>query len=418
MDADAAGPPPGTVIAGKYAVERVLGKGGMGIVLAAQHLQLREPVALKFLHAEMAKKPALMARFEREARAAARIKSEHVARVLDVGTHEGAPFIVMEMLSGSDFHRLSATRGPLPWSEAALYLAQACEVVSEAHLYGIVHRDLKPANLFLTHRADGSPLVKVLDFGISKVAGDVDENLTQTTDVLGSPLYMSPEQIESPRDVDARTDVWALGAILYKMLVGKAAFAADTASASLAKIVTKPPPSLRAQRPDVPPELEALVLHCLERDLTKRIQTAGDLGRALMPFAGLTPPEGTAPGASFSQPAARRRNPGVMIGVLLATLAGGVLAAAFMASRPSRVAASAAGNTQPASVVTVTAAPPATAKASPPVATADAVSPPAVTSAAAAPTASAAVVPARPVHPVAGKTTPTRAPGDAFSDRL
>ena len=305
LDAGPAVLPPGTVVAGKYVVERVLGKGGMGYVVAAQHVQLREPVALKFLHAEMAKKPALMARFEREARAAARIKSEHVARVIDVGNHEGAPFIVMEMLSGSDFHKLSAVRGPLPWTEAALYLAQACEVVAEAHLYGIVHRDLKPANLFLTHRADGSPLVKVLDFGISKVTGEADENLTQTTDVLGSPLYMSPEQIESPRDVDARTDVWALGAILYKMIVGKAAFAADTASASLAKIVTRPPPALRPQRPDLPPELEALVLRCLEKDVTRRMQTAGDLGRALAPFAGIPRPRPPRRAPRTRSPAAR-----------------------------------------------------------------------------------------------------------------
>src|SRR5262249_47616263 len=187
--------------------------------------------------------------------------------------------------------------------------------------YGIVHRDLKPANLFLTRRADGSPLVKVLDFGISKMAGDVDENLTQTTDVLGSPLYMSPEQIESPRDVDARTDVWALGAILYKLIAGKAAFLADTAAASLAKIVTKPPPPLRAARPDVPVELEAVILKCLEKNPAERLSSAADLARLLAPFAGITAPEVTAPGASLSQPAERRRRPGVMLGVALATAA-------------------------------------------------------------------------------------------------
>ncbi len=310
---DCAGFPPGAVVGGKYLVERVLGRGGMGIVVAAQHLQLREPVALKFLHGEMAKKEAIVKRFTREAQAAARIKSEHVARVFDVGVHEGAPFIVMELLAGSDLHKLSAVRGPLPWSEAALYIAQACEAVAEAHLYGIIHRDIKPANLFLTRRADGSPLVKVLDFGISKMLGEVDENLTATTDVLGSPLYMSPEQIESPRDVDGRTDVWALGAILYKLITGRAAFAAAPAASSHAKIVKDPPPPLRQQRPHVPPQLEALVLRCLDKDIKTRLQSAAELGRALAPFAGLVPAEGTAPGASYSHPAAAlaaRRRPG------------------------------------------------------------------------------------------------------------
>jgi len=254
LGADAVGPQPGDLLAGKYLIERRLGQGGMGTVFAATHVQLREAVALKCLRPHVAHNPAMVARFVREARAAVRIKSEHVARVLDVGSlPTGEPFMVMELLSGQDLHRVSAERGPLPAAEAALYVAHACDAVAEAHLYGIVHRDLKPANLFLTRRADGSPLVKVLDFGISKVADEDDVNLTATTDVLGSPLYMSPEQIRSPKDVDARSDVWALGAILYKLLTGRAAFAAQSSSASLAKIVADPPPSLRAELPAAPP---------------------------------------------------------------------------------------------------------------------------------------------------------------------
>jgi tRNA A-37 threonylcarbamoyl transferase component Bud32 len=280
-----AGTRAGELVAGKYRVEHVLGEGGMATVYAGTHVQLREPVALKFLKPEMAKREMLVQRFVREARAAARIKSENVARVVDVGTlPTGEPFMVMELLSGQDLRRVVASRGPLPIEDAVGYILQACDAIAEAHLYGIVHRDLKPANLFLAHRADGSPLVKVLDFGISKMLEEVDENLTATTDVLGSPLYMSPEQIRSPRDVDHRTDIWALGAVLYKMLTGRAAFHADTASASLAKIISDPPPPIRATRPDVPPELEAVILRCLEKDLRARIQQVADLARALLPF--------------------------------------------------------------------------------------------------------------------------------------
>ena len=361
------GPQSGDLVAGKYQLGRRLGQGGMGAVFAATHVQLREPVALKFLRAHIAQNPAMVARFVREARAAVRIKSEHVARVLDVGSLEsGEPFIVMELLAGLDLHKLSAQRGPLPIPEAALYLAQACDAVAEAHLYGIVHRDLKPANLFLTRRADGSPLVKVLDFGISKVAGEEDENLTATTDVLGSPLYMSPEQIRSPKTVDARTDVWALGAILYKLLTGKAAFAAETSSASLAKIVADPPPALRAARPDAPPELEGLLLACLEKDLTRRVQSATELCRALAVFL----PDGmrvrigddsTAPGASYpSLSVARPRAGGrrglavIAGGVVLTSIVALVVAVALVARSPKQATSAA----PPAQTATAVAPPP------------------------------------------------------------
>jgi serine/threonine-protein kinase len=420
---DGAGIEPGTLVAGKYVVERVLGRGGMGVVVAALHRELREPVALKFLYRETAKQPELVARFQREARAAVRIKSEHVARVIDVGLHRGEPFIVMELLAGTDFHKLSAARGPLPSSEAALYVAQACEAVAEAHLYGIVHRDLKPANLFLTYRADGSPLVKVLDFGISKMTGEADENLTQTTDVLGSPLYMSPEQIESPRDVDARTDVWSLGAILYKLLTGKAAFAAETASASLAKIVTRPPPPLRAQRPDIPAELEALVLRCLEKDPSNRLPSAAELGRALHPFAGFGPAEGTASGASYSQPAgrpeARPRRAATLAAVGLSTLVCGGLALWAVASRAHTPQGTVTAAARPAEAVTMG---PQAAPHPAPAEPASITMGPQATQATA--TASAPVVPSAPRPTPApprwqGKAPSSRgAPSDAFSDRL
>ncbi len=431
---DTAGFTPGAVIAGKYVVERLLGKGGMGVVVAARHLQLREEVALKFLHVEMARKPALVIRFDREARAAARIKSEHVARVLDVGTMEdGVPFIVMEMLSGSDLHRLSAARGPLPWNEAALYVAQACDAVAEAHRYGIVHRDLKPANLFLTHRADGSPLVKVLDFGISKMAEEGAEELTATTDVLGSPLYMSPEQIESPKDVDARADVWALGAILYKLLSGRAAFAAATAGSSLAKIVKDAPPPLHPQRPDVPPELEALVMRCLEKDLNNRVQTVVELARALQPFSGLGPPEWTGAGSTYShrvEAPARSRRPAAMLAVVVATMvvAGlSVLLVGSRAARPPPPLSASVTMGAPLGAAPIAAPkppqllPPTSASIAPsvleakPEASASAPAPSAaVPSASVGGSAVSKGVPARSGKPV----VPSRGPSDAFSDRL
>ena len=424
-----AGFAPGTVVAGKYVVERMLGKGGMGVVLAAQHRTLREPVALKFLHGEALQKPALVSRFEREARAAARIKSEHVTRVFDCGKlDDGTPFIVMELLAGIDLHKHSAARGPLPFSEAALYVAQACEAVAEAHLYGIVHRDLKPANLFLTRRADGSPLVKVLDFGISKMADEADENLTATTDVLGSPLYMSPEQIESPRDVDARTDVWALGAILYKLLTGKAAFAAATVGSSLAKIVKDPPPPLHSLRPDVPPELEALVMRCLEKDVKNRLQTVAELAHGLAPFAGLPPPEATASGASYSRPVARQATSAsrsrAMIAVAATTLVGGALAVGLVALRSTGAEAPASAATPPsataparteAKTAAATAAPTAAAPAATVAAATAAPASTPTASASAAPTAAAVV---RPVPKGPTRGISRGASGDAFSDRL
>src|SRR5690606_21773595 len=196
---------PGTVLAGKFCIEQVLGQGGMGVVVAARHLQLDERVALKFLLPEALSNAEAVARFAREARAAVKIKSEHVARVTDVGTLEtGSPYMVMEYLRGTDLGDLVHTQGPLPIADAVEYLLQACEAVAEAHALGIVHRVLKPSNLFLTRRADGSPSIKVLDFGISKVTTGADSqmNMTRTATVMGSPLYMSPEQMASARDVD------------------------------------------------------------------------------------------------------------------------------------------------------------------------------------------------------------------------
>ncbi len=279
---------PGDLLAGKYVVERVLGEGGMGVVVAATHQQLGQRVALKFLLAEYCQNAEAVARFLREAQAAVRIQSEHVARTIDVGTLEsGAPYMVMEYLSGCDLASELATRRVLPLEEAVGFVLQACEAIAEAHALGIVHRDLKPANLFLAHRADGSPLVKVLDFGISKSSSPAGApmNLTTTQSVMGSPLYMSPEQLKSTKNVDQRTDVWALGVILYELVTGRTPFQAETVSGLIATVVSEPAPPLRDLRPDVPAELEAVVLRCLEKDPARRIQHVGTLATALQRYA-------------------------------------------------------------------------------------------------------------------------------------
>src|SRR5262245_32594102 len=184
----------------------------MGVVVEARHIALDERVAIKFLLPDYARAPEASARFLREARAAVKIKSEHVARVSDVGELEtGAPYMVMEYLDGRDLAGVLEKTGVLPIPDAVDYIIQGSEAIAEAHTYGIVHRDLKPANLFLTRRPDGTPLVKVLDFGISKVQSEGVDKLTKTSAMLGSALYMSPEQMQHTRSVDLRTDVYALG---------------------------------------------------------------------------------------------------------------------------------------------------------------------------------------------------------------
>jgi eukaryotic-like serine/threonine-protein kinase len=279
---------PGDILAGKYKVERVLGAGGMGVVVQAMHLQLRQRVALKFLLPVAYEAPGAVARFLREARSAVQIRSEHVARVTDVGTLDnGAPYLVMELLEGTDLADALKQRGrAFEVDEAVEYVLQACEAIAEAHALGIVHRDLKPANLFLSERRDGSPLVKVLDFGISKVAeGGSVPVLTTREVMMGSPRYMSPEQMRSARDVDRRTDIWALGTILHELVVGAPAFDGDSMAALCSRIATEPPPRLRKLRGDAPVVLEAVILRCLEKDRERRIGSVAELASQLRPIA-------------------------------------------------------------------------------------------------------------------------------------
>ncbi len=283
----------GDVLASKYRVDRVLGVGGMGVVVSAVHIELDQLVALKFLHPDAATKPDLIERFVREARASVRLKSPHVAKTLDVGRlDDGRPYIVMELLEGQDLDaELRSMSDLLPIEDAASYVLQACDALAEAHALGIVHRDLKPANLFLTHGPDGRAHVKVFDFGISKfldepfVEGRTPSSLTRTEAVFGSPAYMSPEQMRSSRDVDERTDIWALGVILYELLTMRIPFEAQSAIEMGLKVVQDAPTPPRTYRPDIPEELEQVILRCLTKDLSLRFADVGELATALAPFA-------------------------------------------------------------------------------------------------------------------------------------
>jgi serine/threonine-protein kinase len=288
--AELALPQEGDVLEGKYKIEHILGEGGMCVVYAARHLQLEERVAVKMLRPEMMEQPDIVERFLREGRAAIRIHSEHVVRIFDVGMLPSKnPYLVMECLEGSDLDALLAANGPLPIQAAVDYVLQAGEAIAEAHTLGIVHRDLKPANLFLTRRADGSPWVKVLDFGISKVSARKsrapDLGLTAAATIMGSPRYMSPEQMRSTKNVDGRTDIWSLGAILHELIAGEPPFKGDTMPEICANILQDPPTSLIAVRPDVPVALEAAIMRCLEKNIADRFAHMGDVAVALAEFA-------------------------------------------------------------------------------------------------------------------------------------
>lgn len=279
---------PGTILLDKYRVERVLGKGGMGVVVAVRHAQLGELFALKVLLPESRDQPEALERFLLEARAAAKLKSEHVARVHDVGKlPDGTPYMLMEHLEGEDLSDLLARRRTLPVGEAALYVHQACQAVSKAHANGIVHRDLKPSNLFLTRSSNGSPCVKVLDFGIVKELDPqnrVGKSLTKTGTFLGSPLYMPPEQMADIKLADTRGDVWALGVILYEFLTGSAPFAAEAVTSVITKVLLSHPPAPSHLVPGVPPEFDAIVMRCLEKQPDLRYPTAHELMFDLEPF--------------------------------------------------------------------------------------------------------------------------------------
>ena len=283
-------PSEGELIAGKYRVERTLARGGMGAVYLARHVELDERVALKMMLPEAAKNPDAVTRFMREARAAVKIKSQHVVRVTDVGMLEsGLPYMAMEYLEGADLRDILTERGRLPLEEAAEYMLQALEALAEAHARGIVHRDLKPGNIFLTRRRDGTPVVKVLDFGISKVITGTlatSDPLTKNAALMGSPLYMSPEQMKASRNVDMRADIWAVGVMFYELLTGDVPFKGDSLPELCAVIVLDgATPKARDIVPELPEEVDALIAGCLARKREERFANAAEVARALAPFA-------------------------------------------------------------------------------------------------------------------------------------
>ncbi|MFO0617135.1 MAG: protein kinase [Polyangiaceae bacterium] len=276
---------PGAILRDKYRVERVIGRGGMGCVLSAWHVDLEKRVAIKVLLSELREHGELVERFLREARAASRLDGEHVARILDVDRlSDGTPFIVMEYLEGHDLSTIRRTKSPARIRDAVEYVIQACDAIGQAHARGIVHRDIKPANLFLAKTQEGKQKIKVLDFGISKMStplGGSDPNMTKTSVVMGSAEYMSPEQMLSARDVDGRTDIWALGVVLFEILTGTPPFVGETLPQVCALVLSKPPPRPRTLRPDLPEVLEQTILRCLEKDRENRFATAADLALAL-----------------------------------------------------------------------------------------------------------------------------------------
>jgi serine/threonine protein kinase len=279
-------PQPGDVIHGKYRIEKVLGEGGMGVVLAAHHELLDQRVAVKVLTSRDEK---AVSRFSLEARSTARLNSEHVARVMDVGALAcGAPFIVMEYLEGCDLEELLLLHERLPPQEAVGYILQALQGLAQAHALGIIHRDLKPANLFIAVVPGGANVIKILDFGISKSTASRRSgktgNLTAEHSTLGSPTYMSPEQIRASKDVDTRSDLWSLGVVLFELLAGAPPFDGESVGEIFANVLEKDVPALTTVRPDVPEGLSDVIARCVKRDPTERFPGVLEFARELAPF--------------------------------------------------------------------------------------------------------------------------------------
>jgi eukaryotic-like serine/threonine-protein kinase len=319
---------PGALIAERYRVVRKIGEGGMGVLYACTDTVLARTVAVKLMLRSLAADPQLSERLLREARLAAQLR-RHVAQVFDCGTLQtGEPYIVMELLTGRDMYAVLRDSGPLSPTELCSTMQQVCVGLAEAHEKGIIHRDLKPENLFCASEPDGSTVVKIVDFGVSKQLTSRMRTMTNPTESVGSPQYMSPEQITTPAEVDARTDIWSLGVVMFELLTGAVPFNGQGPAQICSAVLSQPVPPISDHRSDVPPALEFIVLRCLEKDRSLRFANVTELYEALSGFAAI----GKLP-AAFYRPAEeaaarrpRRRGLGALFGVVVLAACAAVLA--------------------------------------------------------------------------------------------
>jgi serine/threonine-protein kinase len=354
---------PGEVVAEKYRVDGMIGFGGMGIVCAGTHIELHTPIAIKFVRPERGVDERAVARFLTEARAAAQLRSQHACRVMDCGKLPGGtPYIVMELLVGADLRTIMMRSGPLPIAVAVEYAKQACEALAEAHSKHIVHRDIKPENLFLTEGPAGTPCLKVLDFGISKQGGPLgaERSITEPTENMGSPFYMSPEQMIDPAGVDSRTDIWSLGVVLYELVTGQLPFSGETTPQLCANVMTTQPLPPQEHRADIPDGLSGVILRCIEKDRQRRFRDVGQLLAALEPVAtNDAGPESSAESVGVI-PGLPRRGFGLRISVVLVLLLAtglAVYAARRAWNRPESAPATSADTLPPAPSVSAAPAP-------------------------------------------------------------